>query len=128
MSLVTGASSADETAAGEIHPYLSDEFGVQLVIFRPDESLMFRYDRSTSVPGLDINFERDLRLRGERYLLALEFTWRYGTRWSLRGQYLEASNRGARTLSEDITWGDVMIMGGALVFTESSLARSFAAT
>ena len=63
MSLIAGVASADETAADEIHPYLTDEFGVQLGIFRPNKSVVFRYDQSALAPGLDIDFERDLRLR-----------------------------------------------------------------
>lgn len=127
--LIAGAASADETTAREIHPYLSDEFGIQLGLFRPNKSLMFRYDRSALVPGLDIDFERDLQLRGERDLLALEFTWRYGKNWSLRGQYFDASNRGARTLSEDIAWGDITIGAGSGVSagTDFELARVFLA-
>jgi len=127
MSLIAGVASADETAADEIHPYLTDEFGVQLGFFRPNKSVVFRYDQSALAPGLDIDFERDLRLSGDRDLFALEFVWRYGEKWSLRGQYFEASNRGSRTLSEDITWGDVTIVAGSSVSagTDFEMARVF---
>ena len=57
----------------------------------------------------------------------MEFTWRFGKKWSARMQYFSADRQGKAVLEEDITWEDEVIQAGSSVSagTDFQLSRVF---
>jgi len=109
---------AEETA--NVHPFLSETFNVQLGVYLPRRNIFVRVDGSAGGENIGIDFDENLQLSKNDNLFALEFTWRFGEKWSLRSQYFDSSTRKSSVLQEDIEWGDDIIQAGSSVSAGSS--------
>ncbi len=110
-----------------VHPFLTSKYSIDIGVFSATKDLAFRADGTAGVPGSDIDFDEQFELGHNEDAIALELTWRFGTKWSLRLQHFELSRDQNAVLEEDIQWGDDVIQAGSSVTAGSSfeLARVF---
>ena len=115
-----------------VHPFLTSKYSVDIGVFSPTKELAFRADGTAGVPGTDIDFDEQFNLGHNEDAFAIEFIWRFGTKWSLRLQNFKLSRDQHAVLEEDIQWGDDVIQAGSSVTAGSNFelvrvffARSF---
>ncbi len=115
-----------------VHPFLTSKYSIDLGIFSPTKDLVFRADGAASGENIGIDFDEQFDLGHNEDVFALELTWRFGTKWSLRLQNFELSRDRQAVLEEDIQWGDNVIQAGSSVtvgsdfeLTRVFFARSF---
>ena len=116
---------ADESS--RVHPFLSSRYSIQLGGFFPTHNVRLRVDGSAGIEGTDIDFDETFDMRRGGRTLAMEFTWRFGKKWSARMQYFNVDQTEKAVLEEDIEWGDEIIEAGSSVTagTDFELARVF---
>ena len=88
------------------HPLLNDKFRVTLGGFYADTNTSVRLDANTAL-GADINFEDLLGLSNRKLVAEASLYWRFGERWRLGVDYFSINRSGNRTLTQDVTWGDL---------------------
>ncbi len=110
-----------------VHPFLTSKYSLDIGVFSPTKELAFRVDGTTGGADDKIDFDEQFNLGHAENVLALEFTWRFGTKWSLRIQKFDLGQDGHAVLEEDIQWGDDVIPAGSSVTAGSyfELARVF---
>jgi len=99
----------------DVHPYLNQEFFVDVGMYFPTREVMFRVDGSVAGPGDNIDFEEQLGLRKSDETFALNFGWRFGEKWQVEGQYFDSSGRRDWVLEEDVEWNDIIFNQGTSV-------------
>jgi len=111
----------------DIHPFLTSRYSVQFGGFFPTRDVKLRVDGSAGEEGTEIDFDETFNSRKGRDTLAMEFTWRFGKKWSTRMQYFTVDQREKGVLDEDIEWGDEVIQAGSSVIlgVDFQLARVF---
>jgi hypothetical protein len=97
-----------------VSPVLTDKFSFGLGYFFPDKTLRIRVDGT--VPEPEIDFEEELKFDNTEETGSMLFTWRFGEKWQVQGQYWEISDGGGAILDEDLEWED-------LVFKEGTFAQ-----
>ena len=110
-----------------VHPFLTSKYSINIGIFSPNKELAFRVDGTAGGEDTGIDFDEQFDLGHTEDVLALEFTWRFGTKWSMRLQKYDLSRDQHAVLEEDIQWGDDVIQAGSSVTAGSNfeLARVF---
>ena len=117
---LAGAGRADD----DIHPLIVDKYFVQLGAYLPSKELTLSVAGSVEGGGQEFDFEKSIGGRASDELFEVELAWRFGEKWSLRGQHY-SSNRTRRTvLEEDITWRDTTILAGSSVTAGSDFSMS----
>jgi hypothetical protein len=111
--------------AGDVHPWLEDDFIVSLGAFLPNKEFKIRVDGA--VPGRDIDFDQSVAVTDDDTTGALVFRWNFGEKWSLAGQYYATDDSAQAVLTEDVAWGDSVLKAGSNVGAgvEIDLARVF---
>ena len=112
-------SAAENT--DDLHPFLTDTFNIQLGIFSPQKDIDIRVDGSLGAGNDPIDFEEQLKLAATEDIFSLEFVWRFGEKWSLRGQHFQSRRAQNVVLEEDVEWGDTIIRAGSSVTAGASL-------
>ncbi len=115
-----------------VHPFLTSKYSVDVGVFSSGKELAFRADGAAGGAGTSVDFDEQFDLGHDEDVFALELTWRFGTKWSLRMQHFELSQDRKAVLEEDIQWGDDVIQAGSSVkagtnfeLTRVFFARSF---
>ena len=121
----TQLASAQEH--GDVHPYLTEEFTVDIGIFFPEREFGIQVNSTIDGPSEPIDFEGDVGTKLSDELFSLNFGWRFGEKWQLEGQYFGASGSRGATLEEDVEWKDVVFLAGTGVKAGQnfSLFRTF---
>lgn len=116
---------AQET--GDVHPYMTEKFFLDLGVFFPERKLRINVNGSSPGDKRDINFEDELNLRKSDETFDIEFGWHFGEKWSLLTQYFESSGATGVALEQDVEWGDVIFEQGTGVTAgqDFSLIRVF---
>jgi hypothetical protein len=76
---------------GEVHPYLSDTFFIDVGAFFPDRLLDMSVDGSAGEDHKPIETNQDIQFKDADGTGAIEFGWQFGEKWRLVGQYFESS-------------------------------------
>jgi len=97
----------------DLHPYLERGFSLDLGVFYPDRELDLRVNGSLAGINDEIDFDKRRRLKSSDDIFAAELSWRFRGRWSLVGQYFDATDSVRRVLEEDIEWGNVVFGAGS---------------
>ena len=110
-----------------VHAFLTSKYSIDIGVFSPTKELTFRADGTMGSSEGDVDFDEQFDLGHAENVLALEFTWRFGTQWSLRIQKFDLGQDKHAVLEEDIQWGDDVIQAGSSVTAGSyfELARVF---
>lgn len=98
-----------------IHPYMKDGFLVHAGAFLPRTDVDIGVDGTVSGPNDPVDFDGQVGTRNEDTIFAAELIWRFGEKWSLRGQYFKNSRDASAVLKEDIEWEDVIFEEGSSV-------------
>jgi hypothetical protein len=112
---------------GDIHPYLTNEFFVDVGVFFPDRKVKLQVDGVLSGPSDPIDFEKEAGSRRSDETFSLNFGWRFGEKWELGGQYFASSGVKGKVLQEDVEWNDVIFEQGTGISAgqDFSLIRIF---
>jgi len=112
---------------GDVHPYLTEAFTIDLGVYFPDRELRLGVDTPVGGPNDPIDFQRELRHQRSDNVFSLNFGWRFGEKWQLGVQYFESSGASGAVLAEDVEWGDLVFGQGSSIVAsqEFTLARVF---
>jgi hypothetical protein len=111
--LLTGNSRvAHAQEQGDVHPYLTHEFFVDVGVFYPDRKVTLRADGLVSGPSDSIEFTSEFGLKKSDETFALNFGWRFGEKWELGGQYFKSGGDRGKVLDEDVEWNDIIFEQG----------------
>ena len=94
----------------DYHPFLSDQFNLDIGYFWPDVDFDLRVNGAS--PGEEIDFDESVGLSDSQSSGAANFRWRFGEKWSFWGQYWETSSSSSAELTEDLEWEDVVFKAG----------------
>jgi hypothetical protein len=112
---------ANASEAEGVHPFLASKYSLQVGVFSPSMNTTFSVNGSLGGQNTSIDFEQQLDLGETDDILAVEFNWRYGAKWSLRMQHFEGGRRHRAVLADDIQWGDITIQAGSSVSAGADL-------
>ncbi len=108
-------------AQSDVHPYMKDGFIVQAGAFLPRLSLAISVDGTLAGEAQEFDFDGALGASSSDEIFAAELIWRFGEKWSFRGQYFSGSRTATKTLEEDVEWGDAVFQQGSFVSAGTSL-------
>ena len=74
--------------------------------FSPQKIFVLGWMGELSGSNNDFDFDKSLDLDTSDNVFALEFTWRFGKKWSARFHYFATDQSEKAVLEEDIQWGD----------------------
>jgi hypothetical protein len=97
----------------DVHPWLEDDFIVNLGGFLPNKDFKIRVDGA--VPGREIDFDESVDVTNDDTTGSLWFRWKFGDKWSVAGQYFATDDSGEAVLADDVFWGDNMLQAGSNV-------------
>jgi hypothetical protein len=120
LLLVLSAPAYSEEAR-TVHPYLSENFFIDVGIFFPNRTFGVAVDGSIGDDHDLIEFEESFNLNEKDRIFALEFGWRFGDKWRLVGQYFESKGGSSVILEEDVEWADVVFQAGTSASAGASL-------
>jgi hypothetical protein len=106
----------------DLHPYLTENFFIDVGMFYPERSIKISVNGSVTGPGDKFDFAKDGGLKSSDEVLSLNFGWRFGEKWQLGSQYFKSSSSSGALLDEDVKWGDVIFGEGTAV----SVGQDFA--
>lgn len=111
----------------DVHPYLENEFSLDIGVFYPDRQLDLRVNGSLGLINDEIDFDERLRLKRNDDTFSAQLSWRFRGRWSVVGQYFKFSDTRRAVLEEDVEWGNVVFGAGtsAAIGSHLSLTRIF---
>jgi hypothetical protein len=114
-------------AQSDVHPYLEDGFIVNVGAFLPRTDVDLGVDGTLTGPHPPVDFEGRIGNKREDSIFAAELIWRFGNKWSFRGQYFAGGRDAAAVLEEDIEWGDAVFEEGSFIGagTDIEVARLF---
>ena len=98
-----------------VHPFLTSKYLIQAGVYFPSKDFRFGVDGSLSGAENDFDFDRSTGLNTDDNVFALEFTWRFGKKWSARFHYFTTDQTNSAVLEEDIQWRDETILAGSSV-------------
>jgi hypothetical protein len=107
------------------HPWLEDDFIVNLSAFYPSKQFKISVDGESQNQEIDFNGGADV-VESE-FTGALYFRWKFGEKWSMSGQYYATRNDGQAILKEDIIVRDNVLKAGSNIEagTDFDLIRAF---
>ena len=118
------ANAAVAQEADDVHPILTSKYSINVGVFFPERSFEIGVDGSvptSNVPGgggvetddrRDIDVSEQFKLSSSETTQAYEIGWRFGKKWSLRGQYFKVGGSRSAVLEEDVVWGDYTFGAG----------------
>ena len=114
-------------ADNEVHPFIADEFSVQLGAYLPSKSFKLSVDGALAGPDQEFDWEKATGFSADDEVFMLEGKWRFGQKWSFRAQYYESGKTDRAVLEEQVYWRNGIIMRGSNVTagSEFSLIRAF---
>ena len=89
-------------------------------MFFPSKDFRIGVDGSVAGTSNDFDFDKSTGLSKSDNVFALEFKWRFGTKWSARMQYFATDQTEKAVLEQDIQWGDQTTVAGSSVTTGAS--------
>ncbi len=112
---------------GDVHPYLTETFTLDLGVYFPDRKLRIGVDSPAGGPNDAIDFQNGFGHQRSDDVFSLNFGWRFGEKWQLGIQYFESSGVDEAVLEEDVEWDDLVFGQGSSVVTGQNftLARVF---
>jgi hypothetical protein len=111
----------------DVHPNLKDGFVVNAGAFLPRTDVDLGVDGTLTGDHPPVDFEGRVGNKREDTIFAAGVMWRFGEKWSFRGQYFASGRDAAAVLEEDIEWGDAVFEQGSFVGagTDIEVARLF---
>lgn len=125
--IASNTSLAQAQEQGDVHPYLTEKFFVDVGIYFPDRQFAIEVDSTLPGPTNPIELDGDFGLQKSDEIFSLDFGWRFGEKWQFEGQYFAASGELGVALEEDVTWGDIVFQAGSGVRAgqDFTLIRAF---
>jgi hypothetical protein len=131
VSAVSSPAFAQEDVP--IHAYLSSKFFASVGLFRPDQKMTLGLDGTVETPDPEpsttgqIDFAETFGFTNSDETGSVEFGWRFGEKWMLRGQYFRVEAKSRATLEEDVEWGGVVFNQGTSISagTDFQITRLF---
>lgn len=93
-----------------VHPILTDTYAIDFGVFFPDKN--FKLGASGKSDNLEIDFNEVFKIDESETTGAMTFSWGFGEKWSLQGQYWTVSDNGSAVLDDDYAWRDVVFLEG----------------
>ena len=124
--LVACANSVVASDSTDYHPFLSDQFNIDLGVFLSNSDFKIKVNgQSPDVDTIDLN--GDAKLSHSQNAGSINFRWRFGEKWSLWAQYWATDINSKATLKKDIVWRDVTFKAGssASIGTKLNVSRIF---
>jgi len=110
--LVPYTSSVSQSESGA-HPFLDSPFVIDAGMFFPESDFRVTVKGTIDLDPFDpIDFEETLGSDIDEEIGAIQFTWRFGEKWSLSAQYMSFEDRTSAVLTEDVEWGDITFGAG----------------
>jgi hypothetical protein len=109
------ASPTFGQSEAEVHPFMEDPFILHLGAFLPKRDVDIAVDGNVTGPHPPLDFESQLGVSDTDDLFTAEFIWRFGEKWSFRGQYFKADSAVVGVVEEDLVWGDVILEQGSSI-------------
>jgi hypothetical protein len=112
---------------GDLHPYLTNKFFVDVGMFFPYWETRIRVDGSFGGVNDYIDFDRAGNFDEDDETFSFDMGWRFGKKWSLLTQYFKSSDGHGAVLTEDVEWEDVIFESGTNIVAgqEFAIARLF---
>jgi hypothetical protein len=109
------------------HPLLTSDFLVSSGVFFPRKEFKLAVNGSVVGPDEPIDFGDAIGFSEDDSTFAADFTWHFGEKWSVAGQYWQTSDSTTAMLEEDVHWQDVVFKQGTFVGGNAGLkvARLF---
>ena len=101
--------------SSDVHPYLTNEYTVDMGVFLSDRTLKVRVNGTVLGANREVDFESSLRSKRTDDTFALYFGWRFGKKWSLFAQYFHSSVGSQAVLMDDVEWKDTVFAAGSSV-------------
>lgn len=106
------AGTAIAQEADDVHPILTSKYSINIGVFFPERSFEIGVDGSVPSIERDIDISEQFKLSSSETTQAYEIGWRFGKKWSLRGQYFKVGGSRSAVLDEDVVWGDYTFGAG----------------
>jgi len=119
--LLIGGMPDCALAQSDVHPFMKDGFIVQAGAFLPRLSLDLSVDGELTGERPPLDFEGAVGTKRDDEIFAAELVWRFGEKWSLRGQYFSGGRTATKVLEEDVEWGDAIFEQGSMVSAGTNL-------
>lgn len=112
----SGMAVADDAVRQNVRP----TYWLDVGMFFPERTLSFEAGLdSDGARGVD--FHKALGLEEHDEVVAANFRWRFGDKWSVSGQYFQVSAQATALLNEDLEWNDMVFGSGSSVRASSDL-------
>jgi hypothetical protein len=123
---ILGANAAAEEVPGErrVHPLMTSKYALTAGLYAPKKGLFFRVDGTLPGPENGIDFDKRFDVGDYERVFEIEYLWRFGQKWLMRGQHFSMTSDAKAVLEEDVQWGDVTLEAGSSV----SAGTGFAST
>jgi hypothetical protein len=127
LSMIACTQLAHAQEQSDVHPYLTEEFFIDVGIYFPERQFAIRVDSTLPGPTDPIDLEGDFGLKKSDEIFSLDFGWRFGEKWQFEGQYFAVSGARGIELEEDVEWKDVIFRAGTgvKVGQDFTLTRTF---
>ncbi len=114
-------------ALADQHPLVGSKFYVKAGAFKPEDTFKIRVQGTDAGVNDFIDFDTDIGFGSADVAPSLDVVWRFGEKWSLRGQYFEVSEEDSLALQNDVTWGDLTFGAGTGISAgaSSTITRLF---
>jgi hypothetical protein len=111
----------------DVHPYLTNDFFVDVGIYFPDRETTLGVDGSVSGINSDFDFSQATRLKEDDETFSMDFGWGFGEKWTVYAQYFKSTGATGAALTEDVEWRDLVFEAGTNVIAgqEFSVTRLF---
>jgi len=99
----------------DVHPMMMDTFVLNVGAFLPQTDTSIGVNGSGSGPNPPVDFDGQIDGSSTESLFAAEMIWRFGKKWSFRGQYFKNSRNSTVVLDRDVQWGDIVLEQGSTI-------------
>ena len=113
LSLGLAASVANAQETSGRHPLLENDFMFSAGAFLNNKTIRLSVDGE--VPSEEIEFSEKWGLGEDKTSAAMVFSWKFGEKWSVAGQYFSTDDSATATLDEDVEWEDWVFGEGSAV-------------
>ncbi len=99
----------------DVHPMMVDPFILSAGAFLPKTDTSIGLNGAQDNPNPPIDFGGQLDASRSESLFAAELIWRFGKKWSFRGQFFKNGRNSTAVLEQDIQWGDSVLEQGSTI-------------
>ena len=113
LSLGLAVPAADAQENTDRRPLLENDFIFSAGAFLNNKKIRLSVDGEE--PSKEIEVSEAWGLDKDKTSAAMVFTWKFGEKWSVSGQYFSTDDSATATLDEDVEWEDWIFGEGSAV-------------